>query len=348
MRTSIRAVLILFLFLGTYPGFTGSAHADNQEPDKVKIGFSLDTLKERWVRDRAGFVKRAGELGAEVFVQSASGNDVFQIAQCRLMMNKGADILVVVPHNLKLAGRIVNVAHKEFNIKVIAYDRLIRDCDLDLYISFDNERVGELQAKALISRVPAGNYVIIGGSSTDNNALLFHKGQMRVLKPYVERGDINIVADQWADDWRAQEAQKIMSAALLKTGNDIQAVLASNDVLAGAALDILEAKGLAGKVALTGQDADLAACQRIAEGKQTMTVYKPIDKLAATAAEVAVKMVKGEKINHLINSRINNGYKEVPAILLKPVAVDKANLDRVIIESGFHTREEVYQGGSKE
>ena len=123
-------------------------------------------------------------------------------------------------------------------------------------------------------------------------------------------------------------------------------MLASKDVLAGGALDILKSKGLAEEVALSGQDADLAACRRIAAGTQAMTVYKPIDKLAQTAAEIAVKMVRGEKINHLVNGTVNNGFKEVPSILLKPVAVDKDNLDVVIIESGFHSREEVYRESS--
>jgi D-xylose transport system substrate-binding protein len=319
-----------------------SAFTQAQEARKVKIGFSMDTLKERWLRDKDEFVKKAEELGAEVTVRSATGNDVLQIAQGRAMLAAGADVLVVVPHNLKLAGRIVKVAHDEFNAKVIAYDRLIRGADVDLYISFDNEKVGELQAKALVAEVPKGNYVIIGGSNTDNNALLFHKGQRNILNPYVDKGDITIISDQWARDWLASDAERIMKAALDKSNNNIQAVVASNDVLAGAALKVLEARGLSGKVAVSGQDADLAACKRIIAGAQTMTVYKPIDKLAQTAAEVAVKMVRGEKINHLVNGTVNNGFKEVPSILLTPVAVNKENLDKVIIESGFYSRDQVY------
>ncbi len=339
-KITVVPVLLFALFSLVFPS-AGQQESDTQ---KVKIAFSMDSIKERWGRDREAFIKRAEEMGAEVMVQSAGGNDSIQAAQARMMMKNGADILVIIPHNLKLAGGIVNVAHKEFDIKVIAYDRLVRDCDLDLYISFDAEKVGELQAEALVSRVPKGNYVIIGGSNTDNNALQFHKGQMNVLKPYIDRGDVNIIADQWATDWLAPVAAKIMEAALDKAGNDVQAVVASNDVLAGGALEVLEARGLAGKVTISGQDADLEACQRIAAGRQTMTVYKSIDELARTAAEVAVKMVRAEKINHLINNTVNNGYMDVPAILLEPVAVDAGNMDQVIMEGGFHSREDVYKG----
>ncbi len=346
MRNTCKIFSIGFILLSFL--VNGPASAESQEAEKLKIGFSIDTLKERWLRDRDEFVKRAEELGVEVTVRSASGSDALQIAQARAMLVSGADMLVVVPHNLKLAGRIVNVAHKEYNVKVIAYDRLIRDVDLDLYIGFDNERVGELQAEALVARVPSGNYVIIGGAHTDNNALLFHEGQMNVLRPYIDRGEIKIIADQWAKDWLAPEAEKIMELALDKSDNDVQAVLATNDVLAGGALKVLESRGLAGKVVLSGQDADLEACRRIVAGTQAMTVYKPIDELAKRAAEVAVKMVRGQKINHLINSTVNNGYKDVPAILLKPVAVDKKTLDRVIIKSGFHSRDEVYAESSSE
>ena len=309
----------------------------------IKIGLSMDTLKEeRWQRDRDLFVERAKELGAEVLVQSANGNDTLQNAQAENLITQGVDILVVIPHNLKTTASIVDMAHKA-GIKVIAYDRIIRDCDLDLYISFDNYRVGELQAEELVKRVPKGNYVLIGGAPTDNNALMLREGQLKVLKPYLDRGDIKIVADQWAKDWQVVEALKHMENALTKNHNDVQAVVVSNDGTAAGAIQALAGQNLAGKVAVSGQDADLSACQRIAEGTQTMTVYKPIDRIARTAAEAAVKMVRGELIDALINKKVNNGKLEVPAILLEPIPVTKDNLYQAIVKNGFHKVEEVYK-----
>jgi len=314
----------------------------------IRIGFSMDTLKEeRWQRDRDLFVERAKELGAEVLVQSANGNDTLQNAQAENLLTQGVDILVVIPHNLKTTAKIVELAHGA-GIKVIAYDRIIRDCDLDLYISFDNFRVGQLQAQALVERVPKGNYVLIGGAPTDNNALMLREGQLNVLKPYLDRGDIKIVADQWAKDWQVVEALKHMENALTKVNNDAQAVVVSNDGTASGVIQALAGQGLAGKVAVSGQDADLAACQRIAEGTQTMTVYKPIDRIARAAAEAAIKMVRGESLDALAMKKVNNGYKDVPSILLEPILVTRDNLDREIIQSGFHTLEEVYKNVPRE
>jgi D-xylose transport system substrate-binding protein len=174
----------------------------------------MDTLKEeRWHRDRDLLVKRAGELGAEVLVQAANGNDALQNSQAENMLTQGVDVLLVAPHNGKSAAVIVEAAHKA-GVPVIAYDRLINDADVDLYLSFDNERVGQMQAEYLVQRRPKGSYVLIGGAPTDNNAHLYHEGQMNVLEPLVKRGDIQIVADQWARDWLAVEALKIMENAL--------------------------------------------------------------------------------------------------------------------------------------
>ena len=168
---------------------------------KPKIGLLMETLKEeRWQHDRDFFVAKAKELGADVEVSACNGDDNLQIAQAENMLAKGVDILVVVPHNGDICATIVNKAHSQ-GVRVIAYDRLIRNCDLDLYISFDNERVGQLQAQYLVQRVPVGNYILIGGAKTDNNAILFRKGQMDVLQPYIDSGKIKIFTDQWATDW---------------------------------------------------------------------------------------------------------------------------------------------------
>lgn len=307
----------------------------------IKIGFSMDTLKEeRWQKDRDLFVARAKELDAETIVLSADGNDETQVKQAESLLTQQVDVLVVIPHNADVSATIVDAAKRQ-KVPVISYDRLIRNSEPDLYISFDNEKVGEMQAKYLIEKAPKGNYILIGGASTDNNAKMFRSGQMKVLQPLIDKGEIKIIADQWAKNWLAEEALKHTENALTQNNNDVAAVVASNDATAGGAIQALSSKNLAGKVFVSGQDADLAALQRIVAGTQSMTVYKPVSKLAPRAAEAAVALARGEKVESTL--KVNNGKIDVPSILLEPINVDKSNLDDTVIKDGFQKREEVYK-----
>ncbi|EWG12800.1 D-xylose ABC transporter substrate-binding protein [Cytobacillus firmus] len=311
------------------------------EEEPIKIGFSMDTLlEERWLKDRDLFKEAVEELGAEVEIMAANGDDAVQISQAETLIKQGVDLLVVVPHNAEATASIVKKAH-EAGIKVISYDRLVKNADIDLYISFDNEKVGELQAEAITRLVPKGKYVYIGGAVTDHNAHLFKRGVFNVLQPLIEKGDIQVVYDQWSRDWTPANAFVNMEEALNANQGQIDAVIAANDATAGGAIQALAVQGLAGKIPVAGQDAELAAAQRIIRGTQTMTVYKPIGILTRKAAELAVKMAKGESVE--ANQKINNGKIEVPAVLLPPIAVDKDNMDRTIIEDGFHSREDVYK-----
>src|SRR5687767_3338435 len=238
----------------------------------VRIGFSMDTLKEeRWQRDKALVEQRCREVGAQCEVQVANGVDADQIKQCENFLTKGVDVLIVAPHNGQIAASIVEAAHKQ-GVPVISYDRLIRNSDVDLYVSHQVEKMGEMQAEYTLKRVPKGNYVLIGGAPTDNTALLLRKGQMNILKPAEDRGDVKLISEQYAKEWKPEEAQRITEDSLTKTKNDIQAIVASNDGTAGGAISALDVAGLKGKVLVTGQDAQLDAIQRIAAGTQTMTI----------------------------------------------------------------------------
>ena len=304
---------------------------------KLVIGLSLDTLKEeRWQRDRDEFVARAAELGAEVDVQVANNDDARQTAQCENLLTKGVDVLVVVAHNSESAATIVQTAHKA-KVPVIAYDRLIRNCDVDLYVSFDGVQVGRLQAEYAVARVPKGRYLLIAGAPTDNNAHLFRQGQLEVLQPLVDRGDITLVGDQWAADWQPVEALKIMENALTRNNNRIDAVVVSNDGLAGGVIQALGEQKLAGKVIVTGQDAELAGCQRILAGTQSMTVYKPIRLLARRGAEVAVLLATAQPVPDATD-KVANGFKDVMSVLIAPVSVDASNMDSTVVADGFHSK----------
>ncbi len=333
---SLKTLFLLSLAL-TFLGGCGKPASN-----KIKIGLSLDTLKEeRWQHDRDLFVAKAQELGAEVEVQAANSDDARQNSQAENLLTEGVNVLVVVPHNGKTMGTIVDSAHK-LGVPVIAYDRLIMDSDLDLYISFNNVKVGEFQADYLVKRKPKGNYVLIGGAPTDNNAKLFRQGQMNVLNPLIQKGDIKIVADQWADDWLPLKALQIMENALTSNHNQVDAVVVSNDGTAGGAIQALSEQNLAGKVLVSGQDADLAGCQRIAAGTQSMTVYKPIKKLAEKAAEIAVLMAQKKPLTDPTTT-VPNGKKDVTSILIEPIEVDKDNLDSTVIADGYQKKEDVYK-----
>ena len=320
---------------------SGDKKTQGGEDKKIKIGFSVSDLTlERWQHDRDIFVKEAEKLGAEVLVQSANGDSEKQLSQIQNMLSQGIDVLVIVAVNTEALSPVVEQAKRE-GVKVLAYDRLIMNADVDAYVSFDNVRVGELQAEYLVKKVPKGNYFLLGGSPTDNNAKMFREGQMHILQPLIDKGDIKVVGDQWAKDWQASEAMRIMENALTANKNKIDAVVASNDSTAGGAIQALEAQGLAGKVAISGQDADLAAIQRIVEGIQSMTVYKPIKSIATKSAEVAVQLAKGEKIQ--ADETVNNGKVDVPFIKLDPIMVDKDNVIDTVIKDGFHSYDDVYK-----
>ncbi|CAM3098318.1 D-xylose ABC transporter substrate-binding protein [Vibrio diazotrophicus] len=307
----------------------------------LKIGMVIDDLRlERWQKDRDIFVDKAEELGAKVYVQSANGNEQTQISQIENMISRGVDVLVIIPTNGGVLSNVISDAKRD-GIKVLAYDRLISDADIDFYLSFDNERVGEMQAQAMLDAKPKGNYFLMGGAPTDNNAKLFRKGQMNILQPKIDSGDIKVVGDQWVNYWLAENALKIMENALTANNNKIDVVVASNDATAGGAIQALEAQGLAGKVSISGQDADLAALRRIVDGTQTMTIYKPINTLASRAAEIAVELADGKTPAQ--NSSLNNGMKDVPAWLLDPVAVTSKNIKTTVVRDGFHAESEIYQ-----
>jgi D-xylose transport system substrate-binding protein len=343
MRRSLLVILAVLVVLAAACGRGGAKPGARP----LTIGLSLDTLREeRWQRDRDLFVAASQELGARVLVQAANNNEVVQNAQAENLLTQGVDVLVVAPHNSKTAATIVEAAHKA-GVPVIAYDRLINDSDVDLYISFDNERVGALQAGYAVQRAPRGRYVLIGGSPADNNALLYHQGQMSVLQPFVARHEIEIVADQYAADWQPVQALKIMENALTRHGNHVDAVVAANDGLAGGAIQALAEQGLAGKIIVTGQDAELSACQRVVGGTQSMTVYKPIKTLARKAAEIAVAMAKKQPYETPA-TRLDNGFKKVPSLLIAPVAVDKDNMASTVIADGFHSLDQVYAGIPRE
>jgi D-xylose transport system substrate-binding protein len=317
---------------------SGETQNELKTEEPILIGLSLSDLKEeRWQRDRDYFTAKAESLGAKVLVQDASGDPNAQLRQCDGMLAKGVKVLVVVPKNADAARPIVMNAHAR-GVKVISYDRLIADAPVDLELSFDNEKVGEIQAKTVLAAAPKGDYLVLKGDPADKNSDMIHRGHLNILQPAINRGDIRLAVVQSCDKWLRSEAARITADALQK--HTIAAVVASNDGTASGAISALQAKGIAGKVPVSGQDADLIACQYVWQGLQTVTVYKPIKKLAEVAAEQAVKAAKGEAFD-AAGAPLSNGEYSVPALFLEPVAVQKENLLATVVADGFHSEEAV-------
>ncbi len=312
---------------------------EDEEDDMIKVGFSLGTLKEeRWIRDRDILMAKVKELGGDIIVQNANNDDQDQLKQVSYLLEQDIDVLIIVPNDLEKAANAVDLAKKE-GVKVISYDRLVLNSDIDVYLSFDNVKVGELMASHIISKIATGSILIINGAQSDYNTKMIKEGYDKILYSHIEKGEVTIINEEWAPNWMKEYAFNVVDNYLQKV--TIDAIIAGNDGLAEGTIEALSEYRMAGKSIVVGQDADLAACQRIVEGTQDMTVYKPIEKLADIAAELAIKLAKGEDLE--IEKTMYNGKKDVPYYALDPIAVTKENIDATIIKDGFHMRNAVYR-----
>lgn len=319
----------------------GNGAADPNK--KIKIGFAMATVKEeRWQRDRDAFEAHCKKMNVECVITVADNNSSRQANDVDNLLTQKVDVLVIAPQEATEAAAMVEKA-KAQGVPVISYDRLINSDKIDLYISHQVPVIGQKIAEYALQKVPKGNYVMVYGASTDNNAHIMKKAQLDVLQPAIDRGDIKIVADQMIPDWKNDLALNFAENSLTKESDNIQAFVVSNDGMAGGVISALAKKGLAGKVLVTGQDAGLEALQNIAAGKQTMTVYKPIIPLASQAVEAAIKLAKHEPLATTPFKNDSIGGKEVPSILLEVTVVDKDNLMQTVIKDGYAKFEDVYR-----
>ncbi|MCQ2528279.1 MAG: substrate-binding domain-containing protein [Saccharofermentans sp.] len=316
----------------------GNANNSNQS-NKIRIGVCFDSFViERWQRDRDVFVSMAKDLGAEVNVQNANGDVATQKKQIDYFIEEQMDAIVIIAiDGYDLADSVEKA--KDAGIIVVAYDRLICDANVDLYISFDNVRVGQLMGQALVDAgVTDSNVLMLGGSDLDNNVTLVESGFRGVM----ELNNNTIVDSIHATNWKAE-----IASDYVRDNEEIvmncSAIMCGNDNLASQVVPALSEMRMAGTTLVVGQDADLEACQRIVEGTQLMTVYKPVEHLAKRAAELTIMLIKERDISGEEGYQIiNDGTFDIPYIALEPVMVTKDNMDEVIINSGFHLREDVY------
>lgn len=340
--TLLLATILILSTIGCGKNGEKAEEKVDKKSDKVQIGVTFDSFViERWQRDRDVFVSMAKELGAEVNVQSANGDVEEQIKQIDYFIDSGMDVIVIICIDSDSLADSVAKA-KSAGVKVVAYDRLIRNANVDLYISFDNEKVGEMMGMSIAQEMKAkgieeGSVLMLGGDSADNNVPLLEGGFMRVM----EENNITVLDSTHAEGWRAEYAAEYMYDHM-DLVEQADAIMCGNDNLGSQAYRVLSEYRLAGKKILVGQDADLEACQRIVEGVQLMTVYKPVEKLASLSAKCTVNLANGEELKDVEVLTINDGTYDVPYVKLDPISVTADNMDEVIINGGFHLKEDVY------
>jgi D-xylose transport system substrate-binding protein len=341
LRRSVAAAAAVALALGAAAcESTSSSEGDGGGGKKIALLLPESQTTRYEAFDRPLFEKKVKDLcsDCEIIYSNASQDEAKQQQQVDAAIANGANVIVLDPVNGETAGTLVAKA-KAKDIPVVSYDRLILKADVDYYISFDNEKVGELQAQALVDKLKkdgktSGKIVMINGGPTDNNAKLFNKGAHKVL----DGSGFEIVPkpDFFTPEWKPENAQTFMNgqiATLGKTG--FIGVYAANDGTGGGAIAAMRTAGIKPIPPVTGQDAELAAIQRILTGEQYMTVYKPYAPEAEGAAELAVKLAKGEDVTGA-DAKVNNVEKDVASVLLEPIAVTKENVKDTIIKDQLY------------
>lgn len=306
----------------------------------LTIGFSIDTLAiERWQRDMDVFINKAKEMGADVIVQNAGNSIEEQNRQLMYLLERNVNAVVVLP---KKADAITESVQKlrAKNIPVICYDRLALNADINLYLTIDSKKVGELMALEMLRHTSGKNWYLILGPEEDYNMTLIKDGIYRIIKDTPTKINHIFYTDGWNYDLSYQEMVRI-----LKGDTFPDAIICGNDAVAASVIDAINRYYPDTHIPVCGQDADISACQYIVQGKQDFTIYKPIIQLAEVAAECAVKLARQEEVPNsgYRSSYIENGFGRIPTIWLDPTYVDKYNLDKVIIESGFHSAASVYK-----
>jgi D-xylose transport system substrate-binding protein len=323
-------------------GETGAATGGGEG---VTVGMSWNNYnEERWAKFDEPAIKAALEAGGAEYISSDAGSSAEQqLADVENLISQGADAIIILAQDAEAILPAVQSALEQ-GIPVVAYDRLIEDPGA-LYVTFDNVEVGRLQAEAVFAQVPEGNYVFIKGNSADANADFLRGGQQEVLQEALDSGAIVNVGESYTDNWDPAIAQTNMEQFLTENNNDVQAVVASNDGMAGGVVAALEAQGLAGSVAVSGQDGDVAALNRVALGTQTVDVWKDARELGTAAGEAAVLLAQGTALADIPGTLIfdSPGGNAMTSILLTPIAITTDNLN-LVVDAGWISVDELCQG----
>ncbi|TLX74095.1 substrate-binding domain-containing protein [Labilibacter sediminis] len=313
-----------------------------KEEKKMTIGFLYPSdLTERYNKESSYFEAYAAKHDVDVIIKTASYDESLQIEIARELIEKEIDAMVIIAVNVNTAAVIVREAHNE-DIPVMAYNRMITNSDVDFFVACDNDLIGKIMVDGALKKSPSGNYVILGGHKFDKNGEELQKAVKKYLKPSVESGSVNIVYETFIEQWTPAIAAFELEKVISLYGTDIDAAIVGYDGMANAVIEVLEKYDLEGKVAVTGQDAEVIGCKNIIAGKQAVTVFHPLKTLAEKAAEISIEMAKGKNTKEFVNSSEFNGQVDVPTHRVNSIAVDKDNIDEVLIKSGFYKREDIY------
>ncbi len=313
----------------------------HKESTKTIAFLSPDVSHKRFKIESEAFKAYCEPQGYSVFLKYAGNDESIQIEQAREMIAQQVDLLVVVAMNINTAAVIVREAH-DAGIPVMAYNRLIKNCEVDFFMSSNVDLFAQTMVDTIVKESGGGNFVILGGDKFDKNGLDLQVAINKYLKPYSDKEEVNIIYQTNIEQWRAQKAAFEMEKVISLYGTDIDAVLVGYDGMSTAVIKVLEKYGLAGKVAVSGQDAELEACRNIVKGYQTITIYHPLREIAQMAGKIAIRIIEGEKIDDFTNGKEYNGSVDVPTHMVQSVGVTRDNLDEVLIKSGFYTKEQVY------
>ncbi|MCP4350414.1 MAG: sugar ABC transporter substrate-binding protein [Desulfobacterales bacterium] len=337
---SIIAAIVLTLFT------VNSAFAK-----KVKIGFILKTMQEeRYQRDKAAFTAKGEAMGAKVYFDSANNDERIQLSKFENMLSKGCKVIVLQPVNTGTAGNMVKMANEE-GVRVIGYDSMLVNGPLDLMVMQDSWAVGKLQGEAMIEWLKKkkgkieGNVALIMGQPGDSNATAMSSGALEIIE---KNPSLKLVVKQSHEGWSSDKAMATAENALTKYNNKVDAFICNNSGMARGVVAALDAQGLAdtNKIFVAGSDADLVNIQYVAQGKQSVEIWKKIRPLAETAAEMAVKLAQNPKKKPenvvKIDKKINNGYTDVPTIVTPVVLITKEIINDTIVAEGFYTKKQVY------
>jgi D-xylose transport system substrate-binding protein len=319
-----------------------------EEAGKVGVILQSTAASGRWEsQDRPRLLNnlKAYAPNAEVIYSNGEGNASNQLRQAEAAISAGAKVLLVAPVDGVAAGEIARRA-AQADVKFIAYDAPVMKAPVDYYVSFDNNRVGGLMGEYVKANTKDGDQVIfISGAPQDDNAARFQQGALDVLDPHFKDGTRKLGYKTFTPNWDLNNAQRETEQALSKLNDDVQGVVAANDNLATGAINALRASDLAGKIAVTGQDATATGIGQIVSGTQGMTVYKPIEGEADAAAKLAAYLLAGKEPEAgLINGEVDNGQVKVPSVLLDPIAVTKDNIEETVVKDEFVTWEAICKG----
>ena len=326
---------------GGSTGATGGATGGGN----VTVGVSWNNYnEERWaLHDEPAIQQALQACGAEYISADAGSSAEQQLADVENLISQGANAIIILAQDGEAILPAVQSALDQ-GIPVVAYDRLIENPG-SLYITFDNVEIGRLEAEAVFAEVPKGNYVFIKGNSADANADFLRQGQQEVLQDALDSGDIKNVGESYTDNWDPAIAQTNMEQFLTDNNNDVDAVLSENDGMAGGVVAALEAQGLAGDVAVSGQDGDVAGLNRVALGTQTVDVFKDARELGKAAGEAACSMAQGTALQDVANTQAfdSPGGNQMTSIFLTPQAITQDNLD-VVLDADWVSQEDLCQG----